>query len=107
MRAKASDSAFFSFPRSVKKEVTVSSRASKNTVWLGHAAIHHLTHGMRVFNSCSCGMGRAYPTIAYYKASEPTLYLGAHALHEANQLLTRDRGFYRHYFKGLRILSAS
>jgi hypothetical protein len=28
-------------------------------------------------------------------------------LHEANQLLTRDRGFYRQYFSGLHILSTT
>ena len=35
----------------------------------------------------------------------PDFLIGAHAMHQCGALLTTDGGFFRHYFKGLKVLA--
>ena len=37
-------------------------------------------------------------------AYEPDFIVGAHALLQCNGLITRDAGFFRDYFKGLKVI---
>ena len=46
------------------------------------------------------GLGQAVRTV-------PDFLVGAHALLQCNGLITRDGGFFRDYFKGLRVIEPS
>jgi len=75
--------------------------------WLSQCAIH--VTPLTTDHAFSAGVAHA----AYRKAGGrrqrilTDFFIGAHALHEANQLLALDRGFYRQYFSGLHILSTT
>ena len=54
----------------------------------------------------AAGIMRAYARNKGPRARvAPDFLIGAHALHQADALLTTDGGFYRRYFSGLKIVS--
>ncbi len=101
--------------RSFLSETAIELRnADERVLWESGRAWKEYTNRRRKIEVCSaCGKADFGSCIHCGIPIPPRAHLlsdfliGAHAKTFADRLITRDRGFYRNYFKGLRVLDPS